>query len=159
MTIHQKFRGGAPVGQMDELPLLEMSVIVYFRMMASSLETRQALKKYFLLAFGEDHGLYYSNKFEEFYIKLATQSRRKIMHHELNCKCFGGDESVVANMISLAAMGNIKDAELLAFNLVSGNLVKEIVSYSEDIGLGLRLMLDRFPIPIISSHNPRGMTH
>ena len=62
-------------------------------------------------------------------------------------------------MISLAAMGNIKDAELLAFNLVSGNLVKEIVSYSEDIGLGLRLMLDRFPIPIISSHNPRGMTH
>ena len=39
MSIHQKFRGGAPVGQMDELPLLEMSVIVYFRMMASSLET------------------------------------------------------------------------------------------------------------------------
>jgi len=56
-------------------------------------------------------------------------------------------------------MGNIKDAELLAFNLVSGNLVKEIVSYSEDIGLGLRLILDRFPIPIISSHIPRGMTH
>jgi hypothetical protein len=36
MSIHQKFRGGAPVGQMDELPLLEMSAIVYFRMMASS---------------------------------------------------------------------------------------------------------------------------
>ena len=35
MSIHQKFRGGAPVGQMDELPLLEMSAIVYFRMMAS----------------------------------------------------------------------------------------------------------------------------
>jgi hypothetical protein len=56
-------------------------------------------------------------------------------------------------------MGNIKDAELMAYNLVSGNLVKEIVSCSEDIGLGLRLMLDRFPIPIISSTNPRGMTH
>jgi hypothetical protein len=62
-------------------------------------------------------------------------------------------------MISLSAMGNIKDAELMAYNLVSGNLVKEIVSCSEDIGLGLRLMLDRFPIPIISSYNPRGMTH
>jgi hypothetical protein len=159
MSIHQKFRGGAPVGQMDELPLLEMSLIVYFRMMASSLETRQALKKDFLLAFGEDHGLYYSDKFEELYIKLTTQSRRKIMHHELNCKYFGGDESVVANMITLAAMGNVKDAELLAFNLVSGNLVKEIVSYSKEIGSGLRLMLDRFPIPVISSHNPRAMTH
>jgi len=56
-------------------------------------------------------------------------------------------------------MGNIKDAELMAYNLVSGNLVKEIVSCSKDIGLGLRLMLDRFPIPIISSINPRGMRH
>jgi len=81
------------------------------------------------------------------------------MHHELNCKCFGGDESVVANMISLAAMGNIRDAELLAFSLVSGHSVKEIVSYSEDISLSLRLMLVLFPIPIISSHNPRGMLH
>ncbi|MDA9293484.1 hypothetical protein N9P92_01525 [Amylibacter sp.] len=66
MTIHQEFRGGAPVGQMDELPLLEMSVIVYFRMMASSKETREALKKDFLLAFGEDHGLYYSNSLKSF---------------------------------------------------------------------------------------------
>ena len=159
MTIHQEFRGGAPVGQMDELPLLEMSVIIYFRMMASSKETREALKKDFLLAFGEDHGLYYSNQFEEFYLKLATQSRRKIMHHELNCKCFGGDESAVANIISFAAIGNVKDAELLAYNLVSGDLAKEIVNYAEHIGLGLRLMLDRFPIPIISTHNPRGMCH
>ena len=30
MSIHQKFRGGAPVGQMDELPLLEMSAICLF---------------------------------------------------------------------------------------------------------------------------------
>ena len=51
MSIHQKFRGGAPVGQMDELPLLEMSAIVYFRMMASSVETRQALKKGFFVSF------------------------------------------------------------------------------------------------------------
>ena len=97
---------------------------------------------------------------KNFISSLQPNLRRKIMHHELNCKCFGGDESVVANMISLAAMGNIKDAELMAYNLVSGNLSKRDSKLcSEDIGLGLRLMLDRFPIPIISSTNPRGMTH
>ena len=77
----------------------------------------------------------------------------------MNCKCFGGDESAVANIISFAAIGNVKDAELLAYNLVSGDLAKEIVNYAEHIGLGLRLMLDRFPMPIISTHNPRGMCH
>jgi hypothetical protein len=78
------------------------------------------------------------------------------MHHELNCKCFGGDESAVANIISFAAIGNVKDAELLAYNLVSGNLAKEIVNYAEDIGLGLRLMLERFPIPIVTTHQNLG---
>ena len=32
MNIYEKLRGAAPVGQLKELPLLEMTAIIYFRM-------------------------------------------------------------------------------------------------------------------------------
>ncbi len=78
-------------------------------------------------------------------------TRHYILWIKLNCKCFGDNKSVVANYIFFTTNGNVKDAELLIYNLVSGDLAKEIVNYTKDYGLGLRLMLNWFQISIISS--------
>ena len=159
MNVYENFRGAAPVGQLEELPLLEMTAIIYFRMMAGSFKTRKALEKDFTLAFGADHGGYYFKRFEEFFVCLATKSRRKVMHHEVECTCFGGDESVIANMISLAAIGDIKDAELFAYNLVSGDTAVTLVAHADNIGLALRIMLERYPVPIFSLSQKPPTTH
>ena len=50
MSIHQTFRGAAPVGYLSELPPLELAAIVYFRMTCASQETRDQLSKDFALA-------------------------------------------------------------------------------------------------------------
>lgn len=159
MSIHQQFRGAAPVGQLGELPVLEMSSIVYFRMMATSIETRRQLNKDFALAFGTENGIYYAAQFENFVTDLATKSRRKIMRHDVDCTCFGGDESAIANIISLAAMGDVEEAELLASNLLPCRIAKTLVATAEEIGLALNLMLDRFTLPVLTSPNNPSTKH
>jgi hypothetical protein len=159
MSIHQKFRGAAPVGQLGELPVLEMSAIVYFRMLGTSIETRQQLHQDFQLAFGRDHGIYYAAQFEEFFTFLATKSRRKVMRHEIDCTCFGGDESAIANMIALAAIGDIQEAELLASNLVPCKDAKTLVAHAEAIGLALSLMLEKYPLPVLTQPSTPSTKH
>jgi hypothetical protein len=150
MSIHQTFRGAAPVGYLSELPPLELAAIVYFRMTCASQETRDQLSKDFALAFGTEHGSIYEGLLADFVQVLAQKSRRRIMRHEPNCKCFGGDESAIANMIAAAAGGDREEAQLLAANLVPCEIANQLVGPAEDIGLALHLMLERFPNPVFS---------
>ena len=150
MSIHQKFRGAAPVGVLSELPPVELAAIVYFRMACASPETRDQLSQDFALAFGAVQGEFYEAMVAEFVHVLVHKSRRKIMRHEPNCKCFGGDESAIANIIAAAAAGDREEAQMLASNLVPCEVARQLVQPAEDIGLALHLMLERFPNPVFS---------
>jgi len=139
--------------------VLEMSAIVYFRMIGTSLETRRQLHSDFGLAFGHDHGSYYAAQFEELHSILAKYGRRQVMRHDIDCKCFCGDEAAIANMIVRAAKGDIQDAELMAGNLVPCETAPTLVAVAEQVGLALILMLERFPLPVLTSYRSPSQYH
>lgn len=117
------------------------------------------LHRDFAQAFGAEHGKYYAYQFELFFNLLVKNSRRQIMRHDIDCTCFGGDESAVANIISLAARGDLEEAELLASNLMACKAAKKLIAPAEEVGLALHLMLERFPLPVLSKINASRTKH
>lgn len=150
MSIHQTFRGAAPVGYLNELSPLKLAAIVYFRMTCTSPEARAQLSKDFALAFGKVHGSIYEELIANFAQVLVQKSYRTIMRHDPDCKCFGDDENTIADMIVTAAGGDREKAQSLAVNLVPYEKANQLIGLAEEIGLALHLMLERFPAPVFS---------
>ena len=50
------------------------------------------------------------------------------MKHDLDCKCFGGDESCFANIFGFASEGKQDDALLLASNLIAPKFAPYLVN-------------------------------
>jgi hypothetical protein len=150
MSIMQKFRGGAPVGRIDELPAVEMAAIVYFRLWCEGEATQRQILSDFNITFGAEIGNTYYGLFSEFSNVLVMNARRKLMHHGSGCQCFGGDESAIANMIAAAAVGDQHEAALLASHLVPASDAKQLIGPAEVIGLAFSQMLERFPTPLMS---------
>lgn len=146
------FRGAAPVGQLYELPPLEMTVIVYLRMWCDGGQGRERVRQGFILAFGSKVGAIHNATFSSFVLVLIHRSRRKIMWHQESCQCFGGDESAVANMVAAAAAGDMEEALLLAAHLVPAEVAKELMKPAEEVGLAFDQMLKQFNEKLTPTH-------
>ena len=159
MNFVQETRGAAPVGQLLELPPVEMTAIIYLRMWCEGGPSRIQVRRDFIMALGETDGKLHNSVFASFMLILMHKSRRKIMRHGINCQCFGGDESAVANMIAAAAAGDYDEAVLLAAHLVHAHTADELVKPAEEIGLVFNRMLGRFSDTVIQTHRPSKSKH
>lgn len=159
MISPQESRGAAPIGHMHELPPLEMMVIVYLRMWCEGGPSRVQMRKDFILALGQNVGSMHSSTFASFMLVLIHKSRRKIMRHQATCKCFGGDESAIANMIAAAAAGDIEEALLLASHLVPSKSAHELMQPAEEISLAFDQMLGQEHYQALLKHKTPKTKH
>ncbi len=109
-------RGGAAVGMLQELPLLEYGAIVLLRHWCDGDTGRAAVEADFAaLGPRADAGL---ALLAELVALFVGHGRRPLMRHGVSCACFGGDEAAFAQMIAAATVGDRDDALGLALILL-----------------------------------------
>lgn len=150
MTGHKAHRGGAPVGFVTELDPVEAGAVLYLRLWCTGAKARQQVWSEFATAFGPDRGRSVLGGFEDLCALCVRYGRRPLMHHQVTCKCLGGDEACFANLVALACDGDREDAMLMATLLVRADFASGLVSLAQNFGLALRQMTMRagaLPLP------------
>lgn len=127
-------RGAAPVGFLHELPPIELAAIVYLRAWCEGGTDRQMIAKDFRLVMDDGAGATAVEDFDALMTALLKDARRPVMRHGLGCKCFGGDESVFANMMAAAVGRDRDDAMLFASTLMTGHAAWAAVQLAERLG-------------------------
>lgn len=127
-------RGGAPVGQLQELPAIEGAAILYLRAWCKGGPDRELIGQDFAAVLGERDGRKAAEDWDALMNMFLGGARRSIMLHGLGCKCFGGDESAFANMIAAAASQDGEDALLFASTLMSGPAAWSAVQLALQMG-------------------------
>ena len=118
MSASNHHRGGAPVGFITELDGIEAASVIYLRLWCDGPDAQAKVWSDFAAELGPDRGQKALKSFEDLCSLCTTHGRRPLMHHSVNCKCLGADESCFANFIACAATGEREDAMLIATLLV-----------------------------------------
>lgn len=112
-------RGGAPVGMMAELPVLEKGAILLLRLWCDGEAGQHQVAHDFTLAFGPDRARTEVEQLSDLLHLILSGGRRPLMRHGRDCQCFGGDESAFANLVAAAVVGEREDAMVFALVLMS----------------------------------------
>jgi len=128
--------GGAPVGRMDTLPLLEgLSVRALRRWCDGGAE---ALAEDLGWTLGESHGERAARAFDALCRHCLSSCRRPLMRHGGGCPCLGADEAAFAQLVQTATEGEREDALMLACCMVRPDLAPALVHLAQIAGLALR---------------------
>ncbi len=139
--------GGAAVGRLSDMPVLEMKAIGYLRLWCAGPEAQAEVWRAFAAhAPGEAQAR--RQDFEELASCLVRQARRPLQRRHLGCACISGDEGAIGHMIAAASIGEREDAMLLASLLVRPEAWLPVVLLAERVGLGLARMHLPLPDPI-----------
>ena len=142
-------RGGAPVGALHELSPIELAAIVYLRAWCAGGADRGMIARDFQLVLGDGASPFVKD-FDDLMTTVLENARRPVMRHGLGCTCFGGDESVFANLVAAAAAQDRDDALLFASTLMRGHAAWAAVELSMRLGqvfLRLARMPNQGPSP------------
>lgn len=156
----QPNRGGAPVGHISELPALERLAVLHLRQWFSGSEGREAIALNFSKAFAPAAAVHEVNTLARLMDCLIAGQRRAIMRHDLNCACFGGDESAFANMVAATTAGDREDAMAFALTLMRPDAAWQAVIVAEGFGLALLRLARVFaPSPVGTPAKTSSRTH
>ncbi|QPH56289.1 hypothetical protein I0K15_20760 [Pontivivens ytuae] len=143
--------GGAAVGRLSDLPLLEAKAICYLRLWCAGPEAQAEVWNAFA-AHGPDAAQERMRDFEELVSSMIRMARRPLQRRHLGCACVSGDESAFGHMIAAAAIGEREDAMLLASLLVRPEAWMPLVILAEQVGLSLARMHLPMPASVRSTH-------
>lgn len=132
-------RGAAPVGYLDEMEPLEVSVIRYMRLWCSGPDCQAEVWNDFAVHFGARDGQAHLKSFERMMSTLMSYGRRPFMRHQLDCRCVGGHECALATLIAAAAEANREEAVLMASLLVRADMATTLAAEAEQVGMALRV--------------------
>ncbi|MCY4304688.1 MAG: hypothetical protein OXC62_07935 [Aestuariivita sp.] len=155
MNVQTNIRGAAPVGYIAELDPIEAGAVIYLRLWCAGSETRLKMISDFEIVLGHEQGQKAIKAFDTLYSLCVHHGRRPLLHHQVNCKCLGADESCFANFIGYASEGNREDALLIATNLIRPGMAAQLVNLAQDFGIALRLMT----IKLSNYHNKTTTIH
>ena len=130
-------RGAAPVGRTAELCPAELAAVTYLRMALSG--AGAAVAEDFTLMLGAADGAEAHAAFSRLASALASRPRA-FPHHAPGCRCYGGDESAFANLLSAAAAGDEEAAMGFALHLFSGRPPLGLLAAAARAGLALSHM-------------------
>jgi hypothetical protein len=140
MTNSYGKHGSASVGFISELDAIEAASVIYLRLWCDGPEAQANVWRDFASMLGPDRGRKALKSFEDLCVLCCQYGRRPLMRHSLHCKCLGADESCFANFISAAAMGERKDAMLIATLLVRPDVAPMLTSLAAEVGHALKQM-------------------
>ena len=75
------------------------------------------------------------------YNKLQNNGRRRLVSHDLNCKCVGADENCFAQLVTRSTYTDKKDSILIGLLLTDADLAPELVYAAEDFAVGVQALL------------------
>ncbi|MBI6630779.1 hypothetical protein [Pontibaca salina] len=127
-------RGGAAVGQLQELPPVELSAVLYLRAWCEGGAHRYGVLQDFRLLMGDEIGQQQFEDFDALMRLCLSTARCPLMRHGLTCRCFGGHESVFAQMIAAAAGQDREDAMMFAATFLTGEAAWQAVQIAEGLG-------------------------
>lgn len=153
MTAHwtRPGRGGAPVGLMQELSLLELGVIQLLRHWCDSETGRIRIAEDFAAVMDAEKTAAAVNHLGHPVTLLTQHGRRPMMRHDLRCGCFGGDEAVFAHMVAAATTGDTEDAMAFGLTLLTPDIAWEAVQAAAPLGRAI-LTLSRLTHPMPTRH-------
>ena len=152
-------RGGAAVGLVGELGLIETGAVLCFRLWFSGAETRRQIEADFAASLGAAHGRQALNVLRELCELCVEHGRRPLMRHKIDCRCLGADEACLANLIAAASEGEREDAMLLATLIVRPDVAPWLVGLAETFGLALRQMTRRAALAASAETRTRTTLH
>ncbi|MEC7761914.1 MAG: hypothetical protein VX874_08420 [Pseudomonadota bacterium] len=128
-------RGGRAVGMLDELGAIEAGAVLCLRLWAEAPDGPERA------AFDADTGPFGGREALAAIGSLCDlcrdYGRRALMRHHLTCRCLGGDEACVAQVVSAALAGERDDAMLMAALLVRADMAPGLVVLAERAGVAL----------------------
>lgn len=128
-------RGGAAVGMLDELPVIEAGAVVALRLACAPMSD-PARRDFSRLPGGRAA----IDALCQMADVCAAFGRRPLMHHALTCRCLGGDEACLAQIVAAVLAGDRDDAMALACLMARADLAPVLVSHAERAGVALSRM-------------------
>ncbi len=138
MSTQQEKRGGAPVGFLEELGVVEAGAVHLLRQWSDGKSQRDHLYRRFEQQLGHEWGCATLETFAALCKLCHRYGRRPLMRHHCACRCLGADEACFANFIACAADGDDEDALLIATLLVRADYAHSAAALARDVGLALK---------------------
>ena len=128
-------RGASPVGTLDDLPLVEAGAVIALRLACTPLSN--PARRDFARLPGGHAAIEALSRLAE---TCAAFGRRPLLHHALTCRCLGGDEACLAQLVAASLAGDRDDAMALACLMARADLAPLLVGHAERAGVALARM-------------------
>ena len=136
-----QIKGGSPVAIMSDLSWEEHLVIYYFRCCFEGSEALLEIYEEFRFYLGTEKANKTIGALQFLYNKLQNNGRRRLVSHDLNCKCVGADENCFAQLVTRSTYTDKKDSILIGLLLTDADLAPELVYAAEDFAQGVQALL------------------
>jgi len=134
-------KGGAPVAVISDLSWEEHLVIYYFRCCFEGTDALLEVHEEFCFYLGEKTASKTIGALQFLFGKLQNNGRRRLVSHDLNCKCVGADENCFAQLVIRSTYKDKRDAILIGILLTDADLAPELVYAAEDLAVGVQALL------------------
>ena len=134
-------KGGSPVAVISDLSWEEHLVIYYFRCCFEGSEALLQVHEEFRFYLGAETADKTIRSLQFLFSKLQNNGRRRLVRHDLNCKCVGADENCFAQLVTRSTYLDKKDAILIGILLSDADLAPELVYAAEDFAAGVIALL------------------
>ena len=134
-------KGGSPVAVISDLSWEEHLVIYYFRCCFVGSEALLEVHEEFRFYLGTEMANKTIGALQFLFTKLQNGGRRRLVSHDLNCKCVGADENCFAQLVTRSTCVDKKDAILIGTLLTDADLAPELVYAAEEFAAGVRALL------------------
>jgi hypothetical protein len=142
-SMHADTRGAAAVGQLTEVSAWEAELILNLRLWQDGERGRRAVWEAYAAAFGPRDGRAALDRFVGLLTVIEGNMLRPLVRHGVACGCVGSDEAVLANMVRMAAEGELHEASLIATLMVRPAHAEQVALMAADVGSTLRTLVAR----------------
>jgi len=137
-----QIKGGSTVAIMSDLSWEEHLVIYYFRCCFVGSEALLEIHEEFSFYLGTETANKTIGALQFLFTKLQNSGRRRLVSHDLNCKCVGADENCFAQLVTRSTNTDKNDAILIGILLTDADLAPELVYAAEDFAQGVQALLN-----------------
>ena len=134
-------KGGSPIAVISDLSWEEHLIVYYFRCCFEGSEALLEVHEEFCFYLGAETANKTLGALQFLFSKLQNSGRRRLVSHDLNCKCVGADENCFAQLVTRSTYVDKKDAILIGILLTDADLAPELVYAAEDFAVGVQALL------------------
>lgn len=141
-TMHGTVRGAAAVGHITEVSAWEAELILNLRLWQDGESGKRAVWEAYAEALGTTEGRAALDRFSALLFTIESNMLRPLVRHGVACGCIGSDEAVFANLVRMAATGELHEASLIATLMVRPAQAERVALMAADVGATLQTLVE-----------------